>query len=436
MIKSLLTEIINMGYTPQYIYYVMDQLFWNPKENIDVPQRINLFFDSFSLEIKEYEVIFIVDKSKMYKFIKFIDGWDLKDSLSPRSEMRKEIQFLNIKEKQSFISLKIKSYDQFGAAEKARDILSINISVFRLYNHEYRYNINTAKCGVYENKIFYRIPSSKSAVEHTRMPSDKQINESMEHSAKVIEIAMANNNLELTLSIMKAIEFHSHSLDSISKENQLLDLWAIFESTLNISNKHTSDRIQQICMHLVPILKRKYLYSLFKQLSIDIKRYSEEKYNMIICDANDEKTIVQKVCEFVLLPEHMTKRADLFSKCEDFPLLVERIQYYSEKLHYNSIHAFVEKHADRVRWQVMRIYRNRNLIVHNGETMPYLNLLIENLHSYVDEFIEYIIKKSLEGHTINSIYQELYIKECHWNSLFSSKKKEMDSEIIKAILSN
>ena len=157
---------------------------------------------------------------------------------------------------------------------------------------------------------------------------------------------------------------------------------------------------------------------------------------MIICDANDEKTVVQKVCEFVLLPEHMTKRADFISKCEDFPLLVERIQYYSEKLHYNNIHAFVEKHADRVRWQVMRIYRNRNLIVHNGETMPYLNLLIENLHSYVDEFIEYIIKKSLEGHTINSIYQELYIKECHWNSLFSSKKKEMDSEIIKAILSN
>lgn len=69
--------------------------------------------------------------------------------------------------------------------------------------------------------------------------------------------------------------------------------------------------------------------------------------------------------------------------------------------------------------QIMRIYRNRNLIIHNGESMPYLNLLIENLHSYVDEFIEYVFISVSRGNTIKSMCQDLFIKECQWNAQFS-----------------
>ena len=32
--KSLLTEIVNLGYSFQYIYYVMDCNYWNPKNNV------------------------------------------------------------------------------------------------------------------------------------------------------------------------------------------------------------------------------------------------------------------------------------------------------------------------------------------------------------------------------------------------------------------
>lgn len=96
---------------------------------------------------------------------------------------------------------------------------------------------------------------------------------------------------------------------------------------------------------------------------------------------------------------------------------------------------FVEKHADRVKWQIMRIYRNRNLIIHNGKSMPYLNLLIENLHSYVDEFIEYVFVSISEGNTIETMCQELFIKECQWNAKFSKNKRELNADIIKEILS-
>ena len=125
----------------------------------------------------------------------------------------------------------------------------------------------------------------------------------------------------------------------------------------------------------------------------------------------------------------------VLASCDDFPLLRERIDYYYNTLGTPAkVHAFVEKHADRVRWQIMRIYRNRNLIIHNGRKMPYLPLLIENLHSYVDDFITYIIHSMAKGKDINAMCQELFVKECKWNSTLLRNKEAITEEQIKYIL--
>lgn len=436
LVKSLLTEIINIGYTSQYIYHIMSKYFWNPQSDIESPNQISCFFDSFSFKKKEFSVAFIVEDRKIYQFIKFIEGISIEKSINPISNSRKEKQFLRIKSNESFVIIKRNAFDYYAAAQKARNLLSFNVSVYRLYDHDYKYSFNTISCGVYDGTSFYRISSPKSAVEHTRKPSDERIKKNMDDLSSLIEKAIDSRRIKVVTTLNKAIEFHAHSLDSLSKENQLLDFWAIFESVLDISNKHTSDRINQVCTYLVPILKRKYIYSLFQQLAFDIKTYSETEYLTIIGDATEETEIIQKICEFVLTDEYKTQREGFINNCSDFPLLQERINYYASKLtSTKDIYDFVEKHAERVKWQIMRIYRNRNLIVHNGKSMPYLNLLIENLHSYVDDFIEYVIKSLNSGHTIESMCQELYIKECNWNSKYSRKKKDLDTDIIKELLS-
>ena len=137
-------------------------------------------------------------------------------------------------------------------------------------------------------------------------------------------------------------------MDSTSSENQLLDLWALFETVLDISNRHTADRIVQVCTYLVPILKRKYIYSLFLQLSNDIKNYSDEKYNDIIGSSISEREVVQHIFEFVTLNENVDKRLTFLKSCSDFPLLRERIEYYSIVFEKPlSVYNFVEKHAKK-----------------------------------------------------------------------------------------
>jgi len=126
----------------------------------------------------------------------------------------------------------------------------------------------------------------------------------------------------------------------------------------------------------------------------------------------------------------------ILSSCYDFPLLKERILYYCEMLKTPTlVNNFVEKHAERVRWQIMRIYRNRNLIVHNGSSMPYLSLLIENLHSYVDVFLSYAIHSLAEKKNIETMCHELFMKECKWNASFPRNKEPLTKGQIKYMLS-
>ena len=427
---------MNAGYSLRYLYMMMNRLFWEPKELIQSNDAIDSFFDAFSFHKNDYNVVFKVQRSKIETLISYLDGMECAEELQENVQQVAEKAFVQKKQGESFLVVSRKAYDPYGAAELAIRLIEMNMSVYRLYDHRFNYNIADADCIICDDKNYYKMGRNIKPVEHTKKPSSKEIAEGMDLVNDAIQsIANTGNYYDVT-SILNAIRYHYHSLDSYSEENQLLDLWAIFESVLDISNKHTSDRIQQICMYLVPLLKHRYLYSLFKQLSDDLKTYDEKLFNSIIEGESGESEIVQRICEFTLLPEYKENREEVLEKCGDFPLLVERINYYCEALQSPSkVHSFVEKHAERVRWQIMRIYRNRNLIIHNGSSMPYLSLLIENLHSYVDDFIAYTIHSLSQKKGIDLMCQELFVKECKWNASLPRQKDAISREQIKHILS-
>ena len=398
--KSLLTELMNSGYSLKYIYVVMEKLFWNPEQVIDSTDRIDDFFAFFDYEMKKYTIVFKVKWLKMNPFISHLEGMDFSDSLPEDIAEKIDKRFINKKSDEKFIVLEKSDLDPYSAAETAISMIEDNTAVYRLYNHSYRYDIKTADYRSLDDEKAYKKGKSIQAVEHIRMPKEEQIVDSINLAAESIMGLAMNGYYGDFKSIMNAVKYHAHSLDSSAEENQLLDLWAIFESVLDISNKHTSDRIIQICDYLVPILKYKYLYSLFNQLAEDIRSYDITWYGEFVESCKD-KNEIQSIAEFVLLDEYKSCREDFYAKCDEFPLLKERIVYYNKILtSKQNVYSYVEKHANRVLWQVMRIYRNRNLIIHNADKMPYLKLLIENLHSYVDEFINYVTQTS----HINFIY--------------------------------
>ena len=439
--KSMLTELKNSGYSLRYIYEIMNDLFWEPSAVVASPCRIDGFFARFDFTKKKYKVVFKVKSENVNKMIdysilnnlyfKCID--DLPDELKNRIDK----SFSNHKKGEKFLIVDEDGLDPFAAAHQAVNAIeNLVTSIYRFYDHTYSSRIRSAKCVVLDDDNIYKVVRDVQAIEHTKLPSNQQMSENMRVAGEAIKQIIDDKSHRNYKPLIGAVRYHSHALDSLSEENQLLDCWAIFESVLDISNKHTTDRIQQVCMYLVPLLKQKYIYSLFKQLVDDIKTYNEKLYTDIVGSEENEFEIVRAICEFTLLDAKEKERKAMLAKCDDFPLLKERINYYGKMLSSpKRVHSFVEKHAKRVRWQIMRIYRNRNMIIHNGENMSYLSLLIENLHSYVDDFISYVIHGVAEGKDINAMCQELFVKECEWNSKFQKVKDPITLKQIKYMLS-
>jgi len=326
--------------------------------------------------------------------------------------------------------------DPYLAVEKVKLEIDEFISLLRLSDHNFDCDLELVKCGAYDQENnFVFVDTTVSPVRRIIAPSPELIEARMRLSLQALRKLSNSDNLQQFQALKSAISFHSLSLSSTSEQNQLLDLWSIFEAVLDIGKFHIGDRINQICTFLIPILKRRYLYVLIKQLSDDIRNYNPDVHAKIIDGSTTENQFVRKTYEFLILEEYKVAREDFITSCSDLPLLRERLIYFNEHLNNTQgICDFVEKHCNRVRWQIMRIYRNRNMIIHNGEATPYLKLLVENLHSYVDEFLEYVIVKFTHGESLNSMMLELFTREAEWIEIFTKKNKPADKEIIDFLM--
>ena len=98
--------------------------------------------------------------------------------------------------------------------------------------------------------------------------------------------------------------------------------------------------------------------------------------------------------------------------------LIEAIEYFSSHVFKDSksIYEYLQRHEKLIRWHIMRIYRNRNMIVHSGAYMPYRDMIVENLHFYVDVLLDTLIEYyhiGLLNHA--SIYKNIYIEEIEYH---------------------
>lgn len=427
--KSLITELVNLGYDQRYIRDVLVHNFFNTKKQVTSPKQIKDFFNAFPCAQRKYKVVLIADQ-QLQTILTSPDPEKLKvvNRFYAITRIYEERQYLRKKDSERYYIFQNETnFDPYSAAKSAELFLKIAISFYILFNHSTEISLENAKFIVYdENKYYTIISPEKSAVLRMKTPKYHILQQKIETTYKAVGSSQAAG-----VMLLLAANLHSLSLKSASEENQLLDLWAIIECVLNISQEHTADRITQVCSYLVPIIKYRYIYTLFEQLLNDVKNYDIDKYNEIIRDDGSDFQKVFSLAKYVLLEPERLSCDTWLQSCNDFPLLKFRIQRYRDVFNTRgNLAKYIEDHSQRVRWQIMRAYRNRNLIIHNGETMSYTTLLVENLHAYVDALIEYIITKFAEGHTIESMRQELFANECEWGEQVEKKNSPLNVDAV------
>jgi hypothetical protein len=134
-------------------------------------------------------------------------------------------------------------------------------------------------------------------------------------------------------------------------------------------------------------------------------------------------------------------RTQLLNLCEDNPLAMHRLW----KLHRDyssprSLRKTLEEHESRVEWQLHRIYRARNGLVHVGDQPTYLDSLVLNLDEYYRACLGTLVNRASRDSIqsdLDQLIAEIGIEYRtymnYWNT--SQKEQHLSREgLIRAVM--
>ena len=425
--RTLATELVNGGYSAEYITEELKNAFLDREKVVQCEEQLLVdFFNRFTFERKSYQVVFGIN-AETARILKYFKEINVK---TPSNDIKKK---LNLKHRgDCIVEVVVENVDKHQAANAAYGYINTIIGLHRISQHHKPIYIKPI-AQVNEIDEEYIVISTKII----KMGNNILLRANNENQIQSYFFdKQLLNKIDPPETFFRAVSLHNNALDSKEPTNQLLDLWTAVETLIGFRSGD-EDKINVVCDILTSILNRTYLYSHITQLHKDI---------MAVCGKNGEDTLssiageeqpVWKLAKILSVKDCQEDYDKLYHLCEEYPLLQYRMEYFSKKVFVNSESVYKElvRHKSKLRWHIMRIYRNRNMIVHSGEYMPYLNVILGNLHYYIDAMFDLLIEYyHLEIEHNHNIFYHVQKEEMqYWNCLgLDDKGKKIVSREIDA----
>lgn len=426
--RILATELMNGGYSSEYISQELKEVFLNKGKKVKCEEQILVdFFNKFTFERKSYQVIFGIN-AETAKILKHIKDITVKE---PSRETRKK---LDLKHKgDCIVELFLENVDKHEVANAGYGYVNTIIGLHRISQHHKPVFIKPlAQINEIDDEI--TILSSK-VVRIGKNVLLRANNESQLQSYFFDEQLL--NNVQPPETFFRAVSLHNSALDSKEPTNQLLDLWTAVETLIGFKSGD-EDKINVVCEIVTSVLNRIYLYSHMAQLYKDISAVLGGEGERVINAIRGEEQDIWKLAKMLAVEDFQESYKELYGMLEEYPLLQYRMEYFSKKIFVDSksVYEELKRHKQKLKWQIMRIYRNRNMIVHNGEHMPYLNIILGNLHYYIDAMFDLLIEYYHLGIERNQyIFYDVQKEEMrHLNLLgLDEKGKKVNSKEITEV---
>lgn len=245
-----------------------------------------------------------------------------------------------------------------------------------------------------------------------------------------------------TRRILNSLNTSALARTSSSIENQLISMWSAVEVLVSDPPRDTA-RINHYTKLLLPCICLRYIrrqtVAVYNEMLVSYRK----KFTSIIraettIGNTDQHT---KFAAILFLPNNAALRDQLVEICVNNPLARHRLwklvrDYSTPK----DIKATLDAHEQRVNWQMRRIYRGRNNLVHTGRAPSYLDSLVINLDEYYRASLGTLVNRaSRDGDEsdIDQLIAEIGIEYKIYLRYFDSKKMQTtlsNEAFLRAIL--
>ncbi|SHO49657.1 hypothetical protein [Desulfopila aestuarii] len=404
LISTYITTLINRGISKQFIYHQFNKIFFNGNIKVESDNSLWELFKTMNPKRHVYSAFFKVSKSILL-LEKSFNYFGIRIADVAEERTKELLEKHNFKAKDGHIIVEVRGLklpDPFFARDFAEKRLETirNTSNLFFHNSKLRWN---------KRSLVKQHCCSKDS-----LVASNQINpmrKSFNHKSN--DVALLTNQVFENISLQsdsfkkfnRVLELHSNCLQNLTPENQLVNLWIILETL--IPSVYKKSKVENICIEITPLILMRYFRKLCLELYHDIIRWNSDALHELSDDiATDVDTHFSKFLLLLSDDQFHPKLTTLYGKFDNFHLLRNRVFKISSILKDKSkIQQKLENHKSNITWQVRRVYRTRNLIVHSGTSPNYINVLVENTHYYIDQILSEIVDMTTSTFKIYNLEQ-------------------------------
>jgi hypothetical protein len=421
--RSYVTTLIGQGFNQKFVHDTTLDFFHYGSNRISGASAALDFFSLFPKETQDFDVVFRVDRLFEHPQETFRAlGLTVSKSLPADIDLASYPDFKLKTATQTFgVASKVKARDIHSARLMAENLLKLCSTLVTLYHHKESPEwspeciVRTCANGEYR-KVGAPINSMHRCSDLLPPVASRRL------AALMSNFSLRTDSF---LKFIRSAQLHSMALVSSTTENQILNLWIALESLIPSETKsEDSSNIEHVVTSLMPFLNLTYLDDLVNNVGKDLLRWNSFETKKALRGI-DGKKLSEKLAKLLVVPQFATQLTNLKVQFRDFHLLRDRISYFETMLRSpQNVVAALDAHRTRLEWQLRRIYRTRNIIVHSGNTPGYTAPLIEHTHDYLDSVLNSLIALASTPKTINSVGQGFKYVEMKYAAYYSALKEK------------
>lgn len=406
-IANYFVSLRHVGYSREHLYFQTKNYFGN--RTINSSEQIKSFFSLFPCTTMEYEFLILMDidsieymdsisdQLALSKQIKRVDVSKERETLSKNRVVKKmldeydsRIKKPNTHEKPAIVRFLDKALDPYSAITSFSNYIEVLQTFARYFKH------------FYFAKQLYKVLIKKSnSYSELKLPKKLQKRPFIQQSIidRRIQCVLKANSMEMEAfqSIVRAITMHAEAFDTRNTAALLRTFWTALETLFSSPNPNSTR--DNVINSVIPIIQKTYILKTLRALYAQLNEtITKDDLNEI--GISDFRSFAEYYSSFAADSQEMKI---LYNKLGSNTLLRTRLYSYRKKLACgNEITEMLEKHKNRIEWQLKRLYRIRNISTHIGLEMPETEVAVNHLHNYFDFVLNYMLCKSESGDHIVS----------------------------------
>lgn len=290
--------------------------------------------------------------------------------------------------KGQYIIIEIEAMDEYHAYEQATRKLTHFTSLFSFYHHKDQFRFIRNECIVRRiaDGVCFKlgIPASPMMACEDTLPTRAVTF----YQQAISQIKMEKDSFE---RFTRSVRLHDSAIRSNHAENQFLNLFTSFEVLIPKMSDLGKDRIVQITDIVIPYLCHNHFQKIVNSFIQDFRQWNNTLYLNILGQITDGNTDEEKIAALISLSKYDPQRSQIMTDATavHYYLLRYRLWKLNSRMGtVQNVKSTFKRYEERMRWHITRLYRTRNLIVHAGAHPVYLDMLLENIHSFYDAFMK------------------------------------------------